>query len=35
MKSRRSSIVVGATLAFAVAFPAAGKADDKDKEKKH
>jgi hypothetical protein len=34
MKSRRSSIVVGATLAFAVAFPAAGRADDKDKEKK-
>ena len=34
MKSRRSSIVVGATLAFAVAFPTAGRADDKDKEKK-
>ena len=34
MNSRRSSIVVGATLALAVAFPTTGRADDKDKDKK-
>lgn len=34
MNSRRSSIVVGASLALAVAFPTTGRADDKDKDKK-
>jgi len=34
MKSRRSSIMVGAALALALAFPTTGKADDKDKDKK-
>ena len=34
MKSARSSIMVGAALALALAFPTAGRADDKDKDQK-
>jgi hypothetical protein len=33
MKSRRSSIVVGAALALTVAFPTIGRADDKDEKR--
>jgi plastocyanin len=34
MKSRQSSIMIGAALALALAFPTTGRADDKDKDKK-